>query len=124
MGGDERNNSGWNALERFLQDWKKYGVNRQGDFTTSINRYRDTEEFEQTFERALRQKCRLRSAQPVIEHLFPQGEALTQTDHFFHRFAQALRMHVRSYVYDSICQIRIPGRKERRFVAKTVFTIS
>jgi tetratricopeptide (TPR) repeat protein len=124
MAGSEANNSGWNALERFLQDWKKYGVNRQGDFTTSINRYRDTEEFEQTFERMLRQKCRQRSAQPVIEHLFPQGEALTQTDHFFHRFGEALSMDVRSYVYDWIWQIRIQGRKERRLVAKTVFTIS
>jgi tetratricopeptide (TPR) repeat protein len=122
--GPEANNSRWNALERFLQDWKKYGVNRQGDFTTSINRYRDTEEFEQTFERVLRQKCRQRSAQPVIEYLFPRGEALTQTDHFFHRFGEALSMEVRSYVYDWIWQIRIQGRKERRFVAKTVFTIS
>jgi hypothetical protein len=33
-------------------------------------------------------------------------------------------MEVRSYVYDWIWQIRIQGRKERRFVAKTVFTIS
>ena len=124
MAGPEANNPGWNALERFLQDWKKYGVNRQGDFTTSINRYRDTEEFEQIFERGLRQKCRQRSAQPVIEHLFPQGEALTQTDHFFDRFGEALSMDVRSYVYDWIWQIRIQGRKERRFVAKTIFTIS
>jgi tetratricopeptide (TPR) repeat protein len=116
--------SSWNALERFLQDWKRYGVNRQGDFSTSINRYRDTEEFERTLERVLRQKCRQRSAQPVVEHVFPRGEALTQTDHFFHRFGEALSMEVRSYVYDWIWQIRIQVRKERRFVARTVFTIS
>jgi tetratricopeptide (TPR) repeat protein len=123
-GGPEESDSSWNALERFLQDWKKYGVNRQGDFTTSINRYRDTEEFEQTFERVLRQKCRQCSAQPVVEHVFPRGEALTQTDHFFHRFGEALSMEVRSYVYDWIWQIRIQGRKERRFVARAVLTIS
>jgi tetratricopeptide (TPR) repeat protein len=122
--GREENGSSWNELERFLRDWKKYGVNRQGDFTTNINRYRDTEEFEQTFERVLRQKCRQRSAQPVIEHVFPRGEALTQTDHFFHRFGDALSMEVRSYVYDWIWQIRIQGRKERRFVARTVLTVS
>ena len=122
--GVEENGSSWNALERFLQDWKKDGVNRQGDFTTSINRYRDTEEFEQTFERVLRQKCRQSSAQPITEHVFPQGEALTQTDHFFHRFGEALSMEVRSYVYDWIWQIRIQVGKERRFIARTVFTIS
>jgi tetratricopeptide (TPR) repeat protein len=121
--GPEESNSGWNALERFLEDWKKYGVNRQNDFTTSVNRYRDTEEFEQTLERALRQKCRQCSAQPVIEHVFPRGEALTQTDHFFHRFGEALSMEVRSYVYDWIWQIRIQTRRERRLVAKTAFTI-
>jgi tetratricopeptide (TPR) repeat protein len=120
----EESDSSWNALERFLQDWKKHGVNSQGDFTTSINRYRDTEEFEQTFERVLRQKCRQCSAQPVVEYVFPRGEALTQTDHFFHRFGEALSMEVRSYVYDWIWQIRIHWRKERRFVARTVFTIS
>jgi tetratricopeptide (TPR) repeat protein len=119
----EESNSSWNALERFLQDWKKYGVNRQGDFTTSINRYCHTEEFEHIFERVLRQKCQC-SAQPVVEHVFPRGEALTQTDHFFHRFGEALSMEVRSYVYDWIWQIRIQSRKERRFVARTVFTIS
>jgi tetratricopeptide (TPR) repeat protein len=117
------NNSSWNALARFLQDWKKYGVNRQGDFTTSINRYRATEEFEQIFERVLRQKCRQRSVRPTVDHVFPQGEALTQTDHFFQHFGEALSMEVRSYVYDWIWQIRIQGRKERRFVAKTVFTL-
>lgn len=122
--GFEENASSWNALERFLQDWKKYGVDRQGDFTTSINRYRDPEEFEQTFERVLRQKCRQSSAQPIIEYVFPRGEALTQTDHFFHRFGEALSMEVRSYVYDWIWQIRLQGRKERRFVAGAVFTIS
>jgi tetratricopeptide (TPR) repeat protein len=122
--GSEENNSSWNALERFLHDWKKYGVNRQGAFTTSINRYRDTEEFEQIFERVLRQKCRQRSVRPTIDHVFPRGEALTQTDHFFQRFGEALSLEVRSYVYDWIWQIRIQGRKERRFVAKTVFTIS
>ena len=122
--GSEENNFGWNALERFLCDWKKDGVNRQGDFTTSINRYRDVEEFEQIFERVLRQKCRQRSVRPTIDHVFPRGEALIQTDHFFHHFGEALSMEVRSYVYDWIWQIRIQGRKERRFVAKTVFTIS
>jgi tetratricopeptide (TPR) repeat protein len=122
--GSEENNSSWNALERFLHDWKKYGVNRQGAFTTSINRYRGTEEFEQIFERVLRQKCRQRSVRPTIDHVFPRGEALTQTDHFFQRFGEALSLEVRSYVYDWIWQIRIQGRKERRFVAKTVFTIS
>jgi tetratricopeptide (TPR) repeat protein len=119
----EESDSNWNALERFLQDWKKYGVNRQGDFTTSTNRYRHTEEFEQTFERVLRQKCRQCSAQPVVEHVLPRGEALTQTDHFFHRFGEALSMEVRSYVYDWIWQIRIQDRKERRFVARTLFTV-
>jgi tetratricopeptide (TPR) repeat protein len=122
--GPGESDTSWNALERFLQDWKSYGVNRQGEFTTSINRYRDTEEFEQTFERVLRQKCRQCSAQPVVEHVFPGGDALTQTDHFFHRFGEALSMEVRSYVYDWIWQIRIQGRKERRFVARTVFTVS
>jgi tetratricopeptide (TPR) repeat protein len=122
--GSEENNSSWNALERFLHDWKKYGVNRQGAFTTSINRYRGTEEFEQIFERVLRQKCRQRSVRPTIDHVFPRGEALTQTDHFFQRFGEALSLEVRSYVYDWIWLIRIQGRKERRFVAKTVFTIS
>jgi tetratricopeptide (TPR) repeat protein len=122
--GSEENNSSWNALERFLHDWKKYGVNRQGDFTTSINRYRGIEEFEQIFERVLRQKCRQRSVRPTVDHVFPRGEALTQTDHFFQHFGEALSMEVRSYVYDWIWQIRIQGRKERRFVAKTVFTIS
>ena len=122
--GSEENNSGWNALERFLHDWKKYGVNRQSDFTTSINRYRGTEEFEKIFERVLRQKCCQRSVQPTIDYVFPRGEALTQTEHFFQRFGEALSMEVRSYVYDWIWQIRIQGRKERRFVAKTVFTIS
>jgi tetratricopeptide (TPR) repeat protein len=120
----EQTNSRWNALERFLQDWKRYGVNREGDFTTSLNRYRDAEEFEKTFERLLRQKCRQRSTQPIVEHVFPRGEALTQTDHFFHRFGEALSIEVRSYVYDWIWQIRIQGRRERRFVAQTVFTIS
>jgi tetratricopeptide (TPR) repeat protein len=122
--GSDENSSSWNALERFLQDWKKYGVNRQGDFTTCINRFRGTEEFEQIFERVLRQKCRQHCVRPTIDHVFPRGEALTQTDHFFQRFGEALSMEVRSYVYDWIWLIRIQGRKERRFVAKTVFTIS
>ncbi|HZC35445.1 MAG TPA: tetratricopeptide repeat protein [Chthoniobacterales bacterium] len=120
---DTAEQTGWNALERFLQDWKIFGVNRQGEFTTSINRYRDVEEFEQTFERLLRQKCQ-RFAQPIVEYVFPRGEALTQTDHFFQRFGQALSMEVRSYVYDWIWQIRIQGQKERRFVAKMVFSIT
>jgi tetratricopeptide (TPR) repeat protein len=122
--GSAENSPSWKALERFLQDWKKYGVNRQGDFTTSINRFRGAEEFEQIFERVLRQKCRQRCVRPTIGHVFPPGEALTQTDHFFQRFGEALSMEVRSYVYDWIWQIRIQARKERRFVAKAVFTIS
>jgi tetratricopeptide (TPR) repeat protein len=115
--------TGWNAIDRFLQDWKRYGVNQQGEFTTSINRFRNAEEFEQTFERLLRQKCQ-RFAQPVVEYVFPRGEALTQADHFFERFGEALSMEVRSYVYDWIWQIRIQSRKERRFVAKMVFSIT
>ena len=120
----DQTNSGWNALERFLKDWKRYGVNRQGDFTTSVKRYRDADEFGQTFERLLRQKCRQRSGHPVTEYVFPRGAALTETDHFFHRFGQALSMEVRSYVYDWIWQIRIQSGKERRFVAKSVLSIS
>jgi tetratricopeptide (TPR) repeat protein len=116
--------SNWSSLERFLLDWRKYGVNRQGEFTTSINRYRDSEEFEKIFERLLRQKCRQRFTRPITEYVFPRGESLTQADHFFQRFGEMLSMEVRSYVYDWLWQIRIQGRKERRFVAKTVFSIT
>jgi tetratricopeptide (TPR) repeat protein len=122
--GAEQEIPGWSALERFLQDWNRYGVNRRGNFVTSINRYRDTQEFEEIFERLLRQKLHQLFAQPITEHVFPRGEALTQTDHFFHRFGDVLRMDVRSYVYDWLWQIRIQGRRERRLVAKTIFSIS
>jgi tetratricopeptide (TPR) repeat protein len=121
-GGVDRNT--WNALERFLQDWQTYGVNRQSEFTTAINRYRQAEEFGETLERALRQKCRQHSRQPITEYIFPRGEALTQTEHFFQRFGEALSVEVKSYVYDWIWQIRIQSRRERRFVAKMVLSIS
>ena len=122
--GSQQNNFRWNALERFLQDWNSYGLNRQGTFTTSVNRYGAAEEFGKIFERLLRQKFHQRFAQPITEHVFPQGEALTQAEHFFHRFGDALRMDIRSYVYDWLWQIRIQGRRERRFVATMVFSIS
>jgi tetratricopeptide (TPR) repeat protein len=124
VAGSEQNNFKWSTLEGFLRDWNRFGVNRQGKFTTSINRYRDTKEFGEIFERLLRQTFHQRFAQPITEHVFPRGEALTQADHFFHRFGEALGMDIRSYVYDWLWQIRIQGRKERRFVAKTVFSIS
>jgi tetratricopeptide (TPR) repeat protein len=114
----------WKALERFLHDWNRYGVNRRGSFTTSVNRYRNINEFAETFESLLRQKFQQRFAQPITEYLFPRGEALTQADHFFQRFGDRLAMDIRYYVYDWLWQIRIQGRKERRFVAKTVFSIS
>jgi tetratricopeptide (TPR) repeat protein len=120
----DQNDFRWKALERFLHDWNRYGVNRRGSFTTSINRYRDANEFAETFESLLRQKFNQRFALPITEYVFPRGEALSQTEHFFQRFRDRLPTDICSYIYDWLWQVRIQNRKERRFVAKTVFSIS
>jgi tetratricopeptide (TPR) repeat protein len=120
----DQKNFQWAALERYLHDWNRYGLNRGSTFTTSVNRYRDPSEFAEIFERLLRQKLHRHFAHPITEHIFPRGEALTQADHFFQRFGDRLALDIRSYVYDWLWQIRIQGRKDRRFVAKTVFSIS
>ena len=92
----------------------------ENNFTTSINSYRDYDQFETIFERLLR--LRLSEKVPAEgPHAFPKGNALLEPDHFFSRFGNAASREILSYINEWLGEIRAKWRRERRGVALTAF---
>src|SRR5580704_7367557 len=92
----------------------------ENNFTTSINSYRDYDQFETIFERLLR--LRLGKKVPAEgPHAFPKGNALLEPDHFFSRFGNAASREVLSYINEWLAEVRAKWRRERRGVALTAF---
>ncbi|HEY4814643.1 MAG TPA: tetratricopeptide repeat protein [Chthoniobacterales bacterium] len=92
----------------------------ENNFTTSINSYRDYDQFETIFERLLR--LRLGEKVPAEgPHAFPKGNALLEPDHFFSRFGNAASREVLSYINEWLAEVRAKWRRERRGVALTAF---
>jgi len=92
----------------------------ENNFTTSINSYRDYDQFETIFERLLR--LRLSEKIPAEgPHAFPKGNALLEPDHFFSRFGNAASREILSYINEWLGEVRAKWRRERRGVALTAF---
>jgi tetratricopeptide (TPR) repeat protein len=92
----------------------------ENNFTTSINSYRNYEQFEATFERLLR--LRLGEKFPAEgPHAFPKGNALLEPDHFFTRFGTVASREILSYINEWLAEVRAKWRRERRGVALTAF---
>ena len=92
----------------------------ENNFTTSINSYRDYDQFETIFERLLR--LRLSEKVPAEgPHAFPKGNALLEPDHFFSRFGNAASREILSYINEWLGEVRAKWRRERRGVALTAF---
>jgi tetratricopeptide (TPR) repeat protein len=92
----------------------------ENNFTTSINSYRNYEQFEATFERLLR--LRLGEKFPAEgPHAFPKGNALLEPDHFFTRFGTVASREILSYINEWLAEVRSKWRRERRGVALTAF---
>jgi tetratricopeptide (TPR) repeat protein len=92
----------------------------ENNFTTSINSYRDYDQFETIFERLLR--LRLSEKVPAEgPHAFPSGNALLEPDHFFSRFGNAASREILSYINEWLAEVRAKWRRERRGVALTAF---
>ncbi len=92
----------------------------ENNFTTSINSYRDYDQFESIFERLLR--LRLSEKVPAEgPHAFPKGNALLEPDHFFSRFGNGASRELLSYINEWLAEVRAKWRRERRGVALTAF---
>jgi|GEM_PF-3316958 len=92
----------------------------ENNFTTSINSYRDYDQFETVFERLLR--LRLNEKFPIQgPHVFPKGHALLEPDHFFTRFGNVASREILSYINEWLSEVRTKWRRERRGVALTAF---
>jgi tetratricopeptide (TPR) repeat protein len=92
----------------------------ENNFTTSINSYRDYDQFETIFERLLR--LRLCEKFPVEgPHTFPKGNSLLEPDHFFTRFGTIASREILSYVNEWLAEVRAKWRRERRAVVLTAF---
>jgi tetratricopeptide (TPR) repeat protein len=92
----------------------------ENNFTTSINSYRDYDQFETIFERLLR--LRLSEKVPAEgPHAFPKGNALLEPDHFFSRFGNGASRELLSYINEWLAEVRAKWRRERRGVALTAF---
>jgi tetratricopeptide (TPR) repeat protein len=92
----------------------------ENNFTTSINSYRDYDQFETIFERLLR--LRLSEKVPAEgPHAFPKGNALLEPDHFFTHFGNVASRELLSYINEWLAEVRAKLRRERRGVALTAF---
>ena len=93
----------------------------ENNFTTSINSYRDYDQFEATFERLLRLRLNEKFPVEAGSHVFPRGNALLEPDHFFSRFGNSASREILSYINEWLEEVRAKWRRERRGVALTAF---
>jgi len=93
----------------------------ENNFTTSINSYRDYDQFEATFERLLRLRLGQRFPLGAGQPAFPKGSALLEPDHFFSRFGTTASRDILSYINEWLAEVRAKWRRERRGVALTAF---
>ena len=108
------------AVDLLLGKAEQRDFEWENNFTTSINSYRDYNQFEGIFERLLR--LRLSEKFPVQgPHAFPRGNALLEPDHFFSRFGTVASRDILSYINEWLAEVRAKWRRERRGVALTAF---
>jgi tetratricopeptide (TPR) repeat protein len=93
----------------------------ENNFTTSINSYRDYDQFEASFERLLRLRLNEKFPAEAGSHAFPRGNALLEPDHFFSRFGNSASREILSYINEWLEEVRAKWRRERRGVALTAF---
>jgi tetratricopeptide (TPR) repeat protein len=93
----------------------------ENNFTTSINSYRDYDQFEAIFERLLRLRLNEKFPAEAGSHMFPRGNALLEPDHFFSRFGNSASREILSYINEWLEEVRAKWRRERRGVALTAF---
>jgi tetratricopeptide (TPR) repeat protein len=108
------------AVDLLLGKVEQRDFEWENNFTTSINSYRDYDQFETLFERLLR--LRLSEKFPAEgPHAFPKGHALLEPDHFFSRFGNVASREILSYINEWLSEVRAKWRRERRGVALTAF---
>ena len=98
------------AVDLLLGKVEQRDFEWENNFTTSINSYRDYDQFETTFERLLR--LRLSEKFPVEgPHAFPRGNALLEPDHFFSRFGAVASREILSYINEWLAEVRAKWRR-------------
>ena len=109
------------AVDLLLGKVEQRDFEWENNFTTCINSYRDYAQFEEIFERLLRQRLNERFPAEAGPHVFPKGSALLEPDHFFSRFGASASREILSYINEWLAEVRANWRRERRGVALTAF---